>query len=165
MPLFIERMDSMCAMDQLTVRRCTVADLAESPEFGSLAAEYEDEGKRADIGPCRLQIAMYLALEASGIMKFAGAWASGELIGLVSVGGTKVPHYDKPIATTESYFVRPHARHTGAGKLLLDEAEAMAIELGAFGLFVSAPTDGRLSIVLPRTGYSRTNEVFFKRLA
>ena len=152
-------------MDQLTVRRCTVADLAQSPEFGALAAEYEAEGKRADIGPCRLQMDMYSGLESAGIMKFAGAWLDGELVGLVSVGGATVPHYDKPIATTESYFVRPHARRTGAGKLLLDQAEGMAVEFGAFGLFVSAPSGGRLAIVLPRTGYGRTNEVFFKRLA
>jgi len=158
-------MGSMPGMDQLTVRRCTVADLAQSPEFGALADEYESEGKRADIGPCRLQMDMYSGLEAAGIMKFAGAWADGELIGLVSVGGAKVPHYDNPIATTESYFVRPHARHTGAGKLLLNQAEDMAMEFGAFGLFVSAPMGGRLSVVLPRTGYQQTNEVFFKRLA
>jgi GNAT superfamily N-acetyltransferase len=156
---------SMPAMDQLTVRRCTVADLAQSPEFGALAAEYEAEGKRADIGPCRLQMDVYSKLELAGIMKFAGAWASGELVGLVSVGGAKVPHYDKPIATTESYFVRPHARKSGAGKLLLDQAEDMALEFGASGLFVSAPTGGRLAVVLPRTGYQQTNEVFFKRLA
>lgn len=155
----------MPGMTPVTVRRCTVAELEQAPEFGALWEEYAAESVRADIGSCIPQMDAYKRLEAMGLMHFAGAWMDGELVGLVSVGATKVPHNTGVVATTESYFVRPHARKTGAGKLLLDLAEEIAIERGSVGLFVSAPTGGRLSVVLPRTGYQRTNEVFFKRLA
>lgn len=155
----------MPGMNPVTVRRCTVSELEQAPEFWALGQEYAVESVRADIGACIPQMDAYKRLEAMGLMHFAGAWLDSELVGLVSVGATQVPHYAGVIATTESYFVRPHARKTGAGKLLLDLAEKIAIESGAVGLFVSAPTGGRLSVVLPRTGYQRTNEVFFKRLA
>jgi GNAT superfamily N-acetyltransferase len=156
---------SLTGMDHLTVRRCTVADLEQAPEFAALGAEYAAESVRADLGSCAPQMEAYKRLEDLGVMHFAGAWLDGALVGLVSVGATHVPHYAGVIATTESYFVRPHARKTGAGKMLLDLAEDIAMERGAVGLFVSAPTGGRLAVVLPRTGYQRTNEVFFKRLA
>lgn len=152
-------------MDQLTVRRCTVAELEHAQGFSVLGEEYAAESSRADLGTCHPQVGAYKQLESIGLMHFAGAWIGEELVGLVSVGVTTVPHYVGPIATTESYFVRQHARKSGAGKLLLDIAEDIALERGAVGLFVSAPTDSRLSVVLPRTGYQRTNEVFFKRLA
>jgi GNAT superfamily N-acetyltransferase len=155
----------MPGMNPVTVRRCTVAELEQAPEFGALGEEYAAESVRADIGSCIPQMDAYKRLESMGLMHFAGAWVDGELVGLVSVGATKVPHNTGVVATTESYFVRPHARKTGAGKLLRDLAEEIAIERGAVGLFVSAPAGGRLSVVLPRSGYQRTNEVFFKRLA
>lgn len=152
-------------MDQLTVRACQAIELEQSPALPTLVEEYAGESTRASLGDYQPQFEMYRRLEEMGVMRFAGAWLGSDLVGFVTVGAARVPHYGGVTATTESLFVASHARKTGAGKLLLEKAEEMAVELGAVGLFVSAPSGGRLSAVLPRIGYQRSNEVFFKGLA
>lgn len=152
-------------MDQLTVRPCAAIELEQAPALAALLDEYAAESIKADVGPHCPQFDAYRKLEDLGLMRFAGAWIGAQLVGFVVVGAVNVPHYAGVIATTESIFVSSEHRKTGAGKLLMDQAEDIALDMGAVGLFVSAPSGGRLSIVLPRTGYQRTNEVFFKRLA
>lgn len=152
----------MPAMDQLTVRRCTVADLAQSPEFGALADEYAAESGRAITQGHNPQIEFYRQAEDAGSMLFAGAWLGTELVGILVLFLSKPPHFGVTIATTESMFVASHARNAGAGKALMCVAEKMAKEAGAVGLVVSAPVGGRLSRILPRSGFRHTNELFFK---
>ena len=69
------------------------------------------------------------------------------------------------VATTESFFVDPDKRQSGAGIKLLRIAEAVAKDLGAVGLLVSAPFGGKLADVMEKVGYTETNRVFFRGLA
>ena len=154
----------LLGMDQLTVRPCTVADLAESPEFGALADEYAAESGRAITEGHNPQIEFYRQAEAAGNMLFAGAWLGDELVGILVLHISVVPHFGKTIASTESLFVASHARESGAGSALLEQAEGIARDAGAVGLVVSAPVGGRLSRILPRSGFRHTNELFFKGL-
>lgn len=155
---------SLPGMDQLTVRPCTAAELEQAPAFGALMAEYLAEAGRAITADPAPQIAMYKAQEAAGTMRFAGAWAGGDLVGMMVVALSVVPHFGMTVATTETLFVSAKARKTGAGKALLSLADDMAREYGAVGVLVSAPVGGVLSKVLPRSGFKHTNELFFKAL-
>jgi len=58
------------------------------------------------------------------------------------------------------------ARKTGAGLALRKRAELVAADMGAVGVLISAPSDGRLAKVMERDRqYVETNRVFFRRLA
>lgn len=152
-------------MDQLTVRPCTVADLADAPEFEALAQEYAAEAGRAISLGAAPQIDIYKSAESAGNMLFAGAWLDEKLVGFLVLALYIVPHYGTKIAATESIFVTESARNTGAGKQMLKQAESIACDAGATGLAVSAPIGGRLAKILPHIGFKHTNELFFKGLS
>ena len=154
----------MPGMNPVTVRRCTVAELEQAPEFGALGEEYAAESGRAIRGVSDPQIDFYRRAEAAGTMLFHGAWIGEELVGFLVLHLSVVPHLGVTIATTETLFVASHARSSGAGRLLLDFAEDAAKDCGAAGLVVSAPVGGRLEVILPRRGFKLTNQLFFKGL-
>lgn len=152
-------------MQSVIVRQCSAIELEQAPELPALVAEYATESTRATLGPYNPQFEVYRKLEELGMVRFAGAWRGGELVGFAVVGGAVVPHYGVHIASTESLFLTASARSTGAGKALLKLCEQLARDMGACGFFVSAPAGGRLSAILPRSGFTLTNQVFFKGLA
>lgn len=49
--------------------------------------------------------------------------------------------------------------------LLIRRAEKRAREVRSPGMLFSAPSGGRLSVLLPRIGYRETNRVFLKEFA
>lgn len=107
---------------------------------------------------------IYLHLESAGLLHAFSAIRDDCLIGFVTVLATVLPHYGCVVAVSESFFVAKAHRKAGAGLRLLRAAEDKARTLGAPGLLVSAPYGGDLFKVLPRTGYTETNRIFFKRV-
>lgn len=152
-------------MSKVTIRPITLADIQDAPNCASLLAGYADECAIPELAPHDPQFAQYAAMEQSGFMHFIGAYVADELVGLVALIVTTIPHFGKRIASTESFYVEPGHRKSGAGLALLREAQAMATEKGAIGLFISAPVGGALESLLPRVGYRQTNSMFFKGLA
>jgi GNAT superfamily N-acetyltransferase len=87
------------------------------------------------------------------------------VIGFLTLICIPLPHYSVPVAVSESFFVASVHRATGAGLALIREAERIARGLGALGLLISAPAEGRLAAVLDaKPDYRPTNRVFFKGL-
>lgn len=152
-------------MDPVFVTPCTVAEFEALPNADALLAEYARESALADLGPACPQWDTYRRMEAAGVVRMLVARRAGEVVGLLVLILSAVPHFGRLIASTESYFVASAARKSGAGLLLLREAERIAREAGAVGFFVSAPVGGRLAQVLPGVGYRETNRLFFRSLA
>lgn len=148
----------------IEIRRISVQDAIDSQELGVLLDGYSSESAMPEIGTPDAQLHMYVAMERAGALHSLGAYQNGELIGLLLMIVSVLPHYGKTIASTESFYVADYARHTGAGLELLHEAEAWAKEMGAVALLVSAPTGSRLERVMQRKGYRQTNVVFTKGL-
>lgn len=153
-------------MDVL-IREVTVDEAFDSPAFGGLCAEYLAEANR---NPDMLGGAPnrdgYARMVDVGLMRIWGAFAAGELVGFCTVLVSPVLHFgSRLIATTETLFVAQAHRAGGAGLKLLRAAEAVAAEAGAGGLYVAAPTGGRLERLLPGQGYHQTNSVFYRRAA
>lgn len=151
-------------MEPVTIKRCTLEEVEAAPNLPALLAEYGAESAIEGLGSQNMQGDTYRALEAAGLLRIVGAWLDGELIGFIAVLVSVLPHYGKRVGVSESYFVAPAHRKTGAGLLLLKEAERMALEDGAMGFLLSAPLGSRLASVLPARGYRHTNQVFFKPL-
>ena len=146
------------------IKRTTFREIADHPDFGDLVAEYAEESAMTGLPAPDCQIDMYEKLQDAGAIHVLGAFRQMRLVGLLIVVASVIPHYGVMMATTESFFVRPQDRKSGAGLQLLKEAETLSAELGATGLLVSAPFGGRLAEVLPKKGYAETNRVFFRKL-
>ena len=148
-----------------SVRPLTIAELFSAPNIEGLLLEYALECAIAGMPEPKPDVPLYVALEATGAVRVVGAFSDERLVGFVVVLATRSPHYSATIAVTESLFVAVAKRKEGHGIALLHEAERIALEMGAVGLFVSAPTDGRLAAVLDGIGFTQTNRVFFRGLA
>lgn len=148
----------------VVIRKCTVAEIEQAGALSELLAAYGDESSIAEFGTVNACFDTYRAMEANGALHIIGVFGP-ELVGLASLLVYGLPHYaGRRICTMESFFVAPAARSGGAGIKLLRAAEAHALELGATAMLVSAPVDGRLASVLPRSGYRETNRVFVRGL-
>jgi GNAT superfamily N-acetyltransferase len=149
---------------ETTIRICTIAEIEQCGALPELLAAYGEESSISELGEVNPCFETYRAMEASGVLHIVGAFAPG-LVGLASLLVYGLPHYSgRRICAMESFFVAAAARRGGTGINLLRAAEARARELGATALMVSAPVDGRLASVLPRSGYRETNRVFLKGL-
>lgn len=149
------------------VRQISVAEAFANQAFPALCREYAAEAAIAGLPVPREKLSAYQALEASGSDVFClyGAFLGDELIGFVVLLTPVLPHYGAAIAVAESLFVGGAHRKTGAGMLLIRRAEKRVREVRSPGMLFSAPSGGRLSVLLPRIGYRETNRVFLKEFA
>ena len=151
----------------VVVRQTSVAEVFANPAFAALAKEYAAEAAIARLPEPQAKIAAYKALEASGSDTFCvfGAFVGEALVGLVVLLTPVLPHYGRAIAVAESLFVCSAYRGTGAGMLLIRQAEKQAKATDSPGLLFSAPSGGRLSALLPRIDYRETNRVYLKEFS
>lgn len=151
--------------EQIIIRPCSVAEIEQSATLPEMLAAYGCESSIPELGPSSPCMKTYREMAACGVLHVIGAF-SPELVGVATILIFGLPHYaGRRVASMESFFVSPAARRFGTGIKLLRAAETHARELGAMALMVSAPVDGRLAALLPRTaGYRETNRVFTKGL-
>jgi|TARA_R110000744_G_scaffold11662_4_gene35344 GNAT superfamily N-acetyltransferase len=143
----------------------TFNELSSDPMFQTLIDGYADESAMEGLPPVDCQYHTYEAMCAAGIIFVLGAYHDDILCGFAVVITSIVPHYGVCVAATESFFVAPDKRDTGAGLMLLRKAERVAQTRGAVGFLVSAPTGGRLEDVMIKSStYKERNRVFFKGL-
>jgi hypothetical protein len=145
------------------VRQCSFDELAGASSFDALCAEYVAEsGRMSELGEHKVDAAQYRAMEAAGIATCIGAWRNDELVGFGVLTLSVLPHFSKLVGGLISFFVAAHARNGSAGTRLRLIAERIAEERGAAGLIISAPSESRLDVILPRSGYRATNRLYFK---
>lgn len=154
-------------MDPIAIRPITVAEAFDSPVFAALCDEYQAESLR---NPCMMGAlpnrGAYTQMVDAGFLHPLGAFVGDDLVGLCTVLIAPVMHFGgKVVATTETLFMAEAHRAGGAGQKLLRAAENVAAQAGAGGLYVSAPSNGRLERLLPCVGYHETNRVFFRGFA
>lgn len=148
----------------MEIQSATVDELLAAPNWWALVEEYAAECGNTGIGKPEMQVDTYRALEAAGVLKIAAAYHNAELVGFQFFLLSVLPHYGKLVAVSESIFVTPAHRESGAGLALLNAAESAALEAGAVGLLMSAPAGGRLDRLLAAKRYEHTNTIWFKRL-
>lgn len=130
-----------------------------------LIAENAAESCIPEIGEVSIDWDYYDYLESMGLLREVAAYDGDRIVAILSLIITKVPHYGKNIASTESFFVLNKYRKTGLGLNLLKLAEELSAELGASALMVSSPHLGTLEKILPRKGYRESSRVFAKSLS
>jgi GNAT superfamily N-acetyltransferase len=154
--------------EAVRLRQIRVSGIFADPAFPALCREYAEESAIAGLPDPQEKLAAYQALEAGGsdVFRAYGAFLGGTvLIGFVALLTPILPHYGVTVAVAESLFVGGAYRKTGAGMLLIRCAEKRAKEARSPGMLFSAPSGGRLSVLLPRIGYRETNRVFLKEFA
>ena len=149
----------------LSLKECSIEEIEGFPNFADILEEYAAESSISGLPHPSAKMDMYRQLVAVGALHVICAFKDETFIGFITVLTSIIPHYSTTVATTESFFVAKEYRSTGAGMKLLREAEAHAKEKGVRGILVSAPINGVLAEVLPHTGYTETNRVFFRRFS
>ena len=150
----------------VTYRRLTVDEFLSAHNLNELIQAYADESAIDGMPRIKMHVETYKALEQCGAGVAFGAFDEhNTIVGFIQVLTHTLPHYSAQVSVTESFYVTPECRKTGAGLRLLRMAEDYAREAGSVGLLVSAPTGGRLAAVLPNAGYAETNRVFFRNLS
>lgn len=151
-------------MSSLHIRTLTLAEALAQPHLPALLQAYGEESALQELEPAEMQTAIYQAMEANGCLHLLAAFDGDDMVGLLALIVSVLPHYGKRVASTESFFVSEDARKTGAGLALLRAAEKHAQELGAVGLMVSAALHSRLARVMWGLDYRPTHRVYFKEL-
>lgn len=153
-----------CTFRPITIREITVDEAFDSPLFDSLCDEYRAEALRnPNLLGAMPDRESYARLYDGGLLHPLGVFVGDELAGFCAVLISPVLHFaGKRIAATETLFVAEKYRAGGVGLSLLRAAEQVAAEAGTGGLYVTAPTGGRLERLLPHIGYHETNRVFFR---
>lgn len=149
----------------MEVRQITVEEFFAHPDAPALLAAYARESSIGGLPPARPDETMYQLLEGTGRFRVFAAMADAALLGFVTLLVSNNPHYSAVIGVSESLFVAPEHRNTGAGMALIRQAKAAAREAGAAGFLMSAPSGGQLAQVLERMDCHETNRVFFWGLA
>lgn len=143
------------------IEQSTIEQLWAAENWPALMAEYHSESAGSDMPPPDARRETYLKLEQNGMQTFV-ANHDGKLVGFILVVVPVMPHYTRPIAFVESFFVSKPHRMTGAGLRLLSMAEAVAETAGSPCLLVSCPVGSRLMDLMPRLGYRPASTIFSK---
>jgi len=146
------------------VRRISFDTARSDANFSALLDEYAAESAIDGLPKPECQVDMYKAMEDSELIHILGSFTDDKLTGFIILICGVLPHYGAVIATTESFFVSPTYRKSGAGLMLLREAERLAKSFDAVALVVTAPSGGRLAEVMPKAGYRESNAVFIRSL-
>lgn len=149
----------------MMIEKYSINAIVAAPNFDEVLAEYAAESAIDGLPPPCADIETYKKLETAGSLHPIAAFLGDHLVGFIFVLISKLPHYSADVAIVESFFVAKKHRKTGAGIKLRHAAEAFANKAGACGLLMSAPVGGTLSKVLPHSGYTETNQVFFRKLS
>lgn len=149
----------------MTVQPSTVALIAAAPNIEAILAEYADESTVDGLPRPYPRWDAYRALEGAGMLHMTSATMGPDLVGLIGVLVAQLPRFSVPFASTESFFVAKAHRKSMAGLKLLAAAEAKAAAVGAPGLLVTAPFEGKLYELLPKVGYAEVGRSFFKKVA
>lgn len=148
----------------IDVRPCSFTNAMQDPSFSVVLEQYAEESRNLGLPPPKPHAETYLKLEEAGMMHGFCAYADDKLIGFCNVLTAVIPHYSTVVATMESWFVLQEYRFTGAGVTLKHEAEKLAKQIGAAGLFISAPYGSDLADSMARhKPYREVNRVFFTR--
>lgn len=155
---------TMRSVEALTIRYCTVDEVAHAPNIDELVAEYVEESHQVEVPQPDPQWDHYRMMQAAKIFQYIGAFKGHKLIGFIGVVTSKLPHHGKAVSVTESFFVAKQFRSTGAGIKMLRAAEEHAKAFGSPCLVVSAPHNGVLEAIMPRLGYREAQRIFIRSL-
>lgn len=149
----------------IEIKKADLKALINMQGFYDAVDEYAKECAIAEMPPIEWDIRRYLDMEAAGFLKTVTAYdtVQDEVAGFALVIALVPAHYSVVTATCESLFMREQYRGK-AGTKLIKFVEDYAKELGAVGLFLSAPAHGAMARLMPAIGYANTNTVYFKRL-
>lgn len=149
----------------MQVQPVTIAELFAHPDATGLLEGYAQECANEGLPRYCPHQGLYAALEQSGGLCVLAAFSGERMLGFLALLVSVNPHYSVLLAVTESWFVAPEHRATGAGLALYRRAKDVAHKRGARAIYVSAPKGGQLAGVMEGLGATETNRVFCEVLA
>lgn len=147
----------------IAVRECKVNEIFSAISFSQISDEYAAECAIEGFPYPKPDISMYETLEryCGKMFVVLGAFTEDRvLVGFIVMMIAVNPHYGLPFGSSESFFVLPAFRKTGAGLLLLNEAKRVAKDRGAVACKFSAMVGSKLDSVLQASDSKHTNNIY-----
>src|SRR4051812_31960886 len=115
----------------------TFADFFAHPDAPALLEAYARECANTGLPPYSPHRETYTLIEAAGALHMLAAFSGeGRMLGFLTLLVSLNPHYSVLLAVTESWFVAPEHRPTGAGLALYRAAKELAKARGAHAVYV-----------------------------
>lgn len=132
------------------------------PDINLLIDEYRNECGNKAFGMAPPNQVHYSKLAEAGILFPAVAKdEAGKPIGFVVILAVALPHFEgRLMANVESIFLTKSYRKGTNGLELIKWARSKAKQLGAIGVYLSAPVGSRLEVLADKL-FKKTNSVFF----
>jgi len=142
----------------------TFAAVESTQRFKDLELMYSKESTVPELKPTTcVDRCLYNRMEQTGMLHMFTDYIDGVMTGFLAVVISTSPHYTREVGNSESFFVDPAYRDTGAGLRLLAEAESFVKSTGVHGFAVSAQVGSRLDKMLSaKKEYRPVNKFFFK---
>lgn len=132
------------------------------PDINLLIDEYRNECGNKAFGMAPPSQSHYSKLADAGVLFPAVAKdEEGKPVGFVVLLAISLPHFEgKMMANVESIFLAKKHRKGASGLALIKWARSKAKQLGAVGVYLSAPVGSRLEVLAHKL-FKKTNSVFF----
>ena len=144
--------------------RSSFPELEADPNFNDMVNAYAAESFLDGLPPPCPDLGIYRAMDKAGFLHTMCAVVDGRVVGFILVLLSPLPHYSVQVATVESFFVLSRYRQSGAGFNLLREAEIVAEENHAAGMFINAANGKDLGKIMQKMkSYKNTHVTYFKR--
>ena len=134
----------------MEIKEISFTQLFEYPGFDEFCAEYAEESGNADLGHALPNKDFYLTLESLDKCFCIGAFDGPDLVGFCVLIIQEHTHYSKIVGWCDSIWIAKPHRKGYAGLKIIREAQALARDKGAVGVYFSAPEGARLSMLFER---------------
>ncbi len=146
------------------IREIPYQELEHTVGFDAVVNEYKEETSNPAIGSPSVQFERYRALAELGSLKCVGAFEEGVLIGLVHVLFAKSQHYDFPVASIESFYLRVAYRKGTNGLRLIRAVKDLVKREGAPGVVFMAPPGTAYEKVCRKLGMLHTHSAYWYKV-
>ena len=143
------------------IRELPYQELEHTTGFDAVVNEYKDETSNSAIGSPSVQFERYRDLDRLGSLKCVGAFEEGVLVGLVGVLFAKSQHYDFPVASIESFYLRKAYRKGTNGLRLIRAVKGLVKREGAPGVIFMAPPETNYERVCRKLGMVHTHSAYW----
>ena len=134
----------------MKLKTLSMGELFEYPGFDEFCAEYAEESGNADLGHALPNKDFYLTLESLDKCFCIGAFDGPDLVGFCVLIIQEHTHYSKIVGWCDSIWIAKPHRKGYTGLKIIRQAQALARDKGAVGVYFSATEGARLSMLFER---------------
>lgn len=145
----------------LVIETCPFEELYRHPDFQLWVDQYIEECRNDKIAVPSINLEKYREADAQGALRIVIARDGSHLAGAAVLQVTKAAHYDFPLVSVDSFYLRKPWRKGFNGVNFLQAAKAVAAHEGSKGLVFMAPPGSTLDRLCSVLGMVNTHKAYW----